>query len=80
MGTNGISIENGISDSDWEVVQIKKAMISSAQKTVIVCIAEKINSVHKMKVCNLNSVNYLITDLDPADEYLKEYVKVVKVL
>jgi DeoR/GlpR family transcriptional regulator of sugar metabolism len=80
MGTNGISIENGISDSDWEVVQIKKAMVSSAQKTVLVCIAEKINSVHKMKVCSLNAISYLITDLDPKDESLKDYAKIVKVL
>ncbi len=80
MGTNGLSIENGISDSDWEVVQIKKAMVKSAQKTILVSIAEKIDSVHKMKVCNLNAINYLITDLDPNDEVLAKYAKIVTVL
>lgn len=77
MGTNGISLTDGITDSDWEVIQIKKAMINSAQKTAVMSIAEKINSIHKMKVCSLNAINYLITDLDPKDMSLTAYSKVI---
>jgi len=80
MGTNGLSIEYGISDSDWEVVQIKKAMMKSAQKTVLVSISEKINSIHKMKVCDLKEISYLITDLAPSDDVLQNYAKVTTVL
>jgi len=80
MGTNGISLQDGITDSDWEVIQIKKAMINSAQKTAVMSIAEKINSIHKMKVCNLNAINYLITDLEPKHRLLSEYSKLVNVL
>lgn len=80
MGTNGISLQDGITDSDWEVIQIKKAMINSAQKTAVMSIAEKINSIHKMKVCSLNAINYLITDLEPKHRLLIEYAKLVNVL
>ena len=80
MGTNGISLQDGITDSDWEVIQIKKAMINCAQKTAVISIAEKINSIHKMKVCNLNAINYVITDLDPKHRSLIEYAKVVTLL
>lgn len=80
IGTNGISLQDGITDSDWEVIQIKKAMINSAQKTAVMSIAEKINSIHKMKVCSLNAINYVITDLEPKDRLLIEYAKVVTVL
>ena len=80
LGANGISTEAGITDSDIEVVQVKKAMIKSAKRTVIVSIAEKLNSVQKMKVCNFNFIQYLITDLDPADETLKEYAEYVDLL
>jgi len=59
LGTNAISLENGITDSVWEVVQVKKAMIKSANKTAIVSIAEKLNSDEKMKVCNVNAINML---------------------
>jgi DeoR/GlpR family transcriptional regulator of sugar metabolism len=80
LGTNGLSLEEGVTDSDWEVVQVKKAMIKSAQKTAIVSIAEKLNSIKRMKVCNLNAISYLITDLNPKDKALEGYSKSVKVL
>ncbi|MDN5288048.1 MAG: transcriptional regulator, DeoR family [Mucilaginibacter sp.] len=80
LGANAISIENGVTDSDWEVVQLKKAMIKSANKMAIVSIAEKLNSVEKMKVCNVNAISYLITDIDPTEEALSAYVKVLNVL
>jgi DeoR/GlpR family transcriptional regulator of sugar metabolism len=80
LGTNAISLKNGITDSIWEIVQVKKAMIKSANKTAIVSIAEKLNSVEKMKVGNLNAIDYLITDIDPSEKMLSPYVDVVNVL
>jgi DeoR/GlpR family transcriptional regulator of sugar metabolism len=80
LGTNAISLENGISDSIWEVVQVKKAMIKSANKTAIVSIAEKLNSVEKMKVSNLNGIDYLITDIDPSEKMLAPYADILNVL
>lgn len=80
MGTNGLSLTNGITDSDWEVIQIKKAMINAAQKTAVMSIAEKINSIHKMKVCNLNRISYVITDLEPKHPQLAAYAKVVALI
>jgi DeoR/GlpR family transcriptional regulator of sugar metabolism len=80
MGTNGLSLTEGITDSDWEVIQIKKAMIYSAQKTAVMIIAEKINSIHKMKVCKLSRISYVITDLDPIHAQLADYAKVVTLI
>lgn len=70
LGANGIDVKEGITDSDWEVVQVKKAMIKSTAKVVILSIAEKLNSVQKMRVCGLNQVTHFITDLDPESEDL----------
>ena len=68
LGANGIDAKEGITDSDWEVVQVKKAMVKSSAKVVILSIAEKLNSVQKMKVCSLRDIDYLITDLDNLPE------------
>jgi DeoR/GlpR family transcriptional regulator of sugar metabolism len=65
LGANGIDTKEGITDSDWEVVQVKKAMLKSSAKVVILSIAEKLNSVQKMKVCSLNQVTHFITELAP---------------
>ncbi len=74
LGINAIDLENGITDNDWDVVQLKQGMIASAQKVVCLTISEKINSLQPIHVCAINKINVLITELDPTDPLLKPYV------
>ncbi|WP_242916241.1 DeoR/GlpR family DNA-binding transcription regulator [Pontibacter liquoris] len=80
LGTNALSLADGMTDSDWEVVQVKKAMLKAARKTVIMSIAEKLESIQNMKVCNLSAIHYLITDLKPSHPTLASYARAVTVL
>jgi DeoR/GlpR family transcriptional regulator of sugar metabolism len=73
LGTNGISIADGVTDSDLNIVHLKKAMINASNRLVIMCISEKLNSVQRMNVCPLAKVDYLITDLDPDSPVLDDY-------
>ncbi len=76
LGANGIDASEGITDSDWEVVQIKKAMIKSSIKIVILSIAEKLNSIQRLRVCRWNEVTHFITELDldhPSLSSFKDY-------
>ncbi|MEP7143644.1 MAG: DeoR/GlpR family DNA-binding transcription regulator [Ferruginibacter sp.] len=73
IGTNGISVADGLTDSDWEVVQVIKAMIRTARKTAVVCIAEKFNSVQKIKITGITGVDYVITELDSNNPILDVY-------
>jgi len=73
IGTNGISIQEGLTDSDWEVVQVIKAMIRASEKIAVVSIAEKFNSVQKIKICDITAVDYLVTELPPDSPVLAEY-------
>ncbi len=74
LGTNAIDLEHGITDNDWEVVQLKKAMIESSKKVVCLSIAEKINSVQPIRVCGLGEIDMLITELTPDDPILRPYI------
>ncbi|MBC7874369.1 MAG: DeoR/GlpR transcriptional regulator [Ferruginibacter sp.] len=74
LGTNAIDAEQGITDNDWEVVQLKKAMIESSKKVVCLSIAEKINSVQPIRVCGLDEIDLLITELDADDPALQPYL------
>ena len=74
LGTNAIDAEHGITDNDWEVVQLKKAMIESSKMVVCLSIAEKINSTQPIKVCGLDEIDLLITELSPDDPALQPYV------
>jgi DeoR/GlpR family transcriptional regulator of sugar metabolism len=73
IGTNGISLNEGLTDSYWEVVNLIKAMIGNAKKTAVVSIAEKFNSVQKIKICDLSAVDYIVTELLPENSILAAY-------
>ena len=74
LGINSIDMEHGITDNDWDVVQIKKAMIESSKKIICLTISEKNNSVQPIQVCTVPVIDTLITELDPSDPLLKPYV------
>src|SRR5688572_27236965 len=80
LGTNGLSFDEGITDYDWEVAQVKKAILNAAEKSALLSISEKLGTVQKVQVCKLNKIDYLITERHPGDEHLASYCSVCKVL
>ena len=75
LGTNGIDAEFGITDSEYEIVQVKKAMRKASEKLAIVTISEKLNTKKKMKVFDLEDIDYLITELDADNPCFERYNK-----
>ncbi|WP_417884591.1 DeoR/GlpR family DNA-binding transcription regulator [Zunongwangia sp.] len=75
LGTGYVDIDKGISEIDWEIAQMKKAMINSSKKVISLSISKKLNTANRYKVCNIQQVNTLITELDPSNEDLKNYKK-----
>lgn len=73
LGINALNVAEGITDNDWEVVQLKKAMIEASVKVVSLAISEKLNTSQRIKICDLNKINVLITELDEEAEVLKPY-------
>lgn len=73
IGTNGISLEEGLTDSDWEVVQVIKAMMKTAKKVAVVTIAEKFSSVQRIKIADVKEIDYLVTELAPGNPMLEPY-------
>ncbi len=69
-GLNGLHPLEGMTDNDWEVVQLSKAMIAASKKVVALTIAEKLMTMHRIKVCDINRIDMLITDLTPEDQCL----------
>jgi DeoR/GlpR family transcriptional regulator of sugar metabolism len=74
LGVDAIHVQHGITDSDWDVVQLKKAMIESSQKVVCLSIAEKTSSIKPVHVCDISSIHTLITERPPDDPMLRPYV------
>ena len=75
VGTNAIDLEHGLTDNDWEVVQVKKAMIEASKKIVSLTISEKLNSTQPIRVCEIKDIDILVTELNEDDKNIKPYKK-----
>ncbi|HFA48422.1 MAG TPA: DeoR/GlpR transcriptional regulator [Bacteroidetes bacterium] len=73
MGTSSIDSRIGLTDSDWEVVDVKKSMIRVSDKVAVLTISDKLESSQKIRVCGVNEIDYLITELNPGDKLLSPY-------
>lgn len=73
LGTNSMDAQYGITDLEWEIIEVKKAMMNCSQKTVSLAISEKLNTVQRLQVCKPEEIDILITELDPTDPVLSAY-------
>ncbi|MDQ7949011.1 MAG: DeoR/GlpR family DNA-binding transcription regulator, partial [Pedobacter sp.] len=73
LGTSAIHPTDGLTDTDWEINQLKKTMLSSSRKSAILCISEKLNISLRIKVASLENISYLITELSANDPQLADY-------
>jgi len=75
LGVNAIDVIDGLTDNDWDVVEIKKAMIETSKKVVALSISEKVNTSEQLTVCPVDEIDVLITELHPDAEPLEPYRK-----
>lgn len=73
LGTNSIDATYGISDLEWEIIEVKRALIKCAHKTVSLAISEKLNTIQRLQVCGPEEIDMLITELEPDDRLLVPY-------
>ena len=68
-----MDIAKGVTELDWEVAQMKKAMVKSSKKLVSLTISKKLNTYNRFKVCDTIAVDTLITELEPNSPELQQY-------
>lgn len=73
LGINAIDLTHGITDNDWDIVHVKNAMIESSAKTVVMTISEKLNSYQRVRVCGIDDIDCLVTELDPSHHLLDPF-------
>ncbi len=73
IGTGYVDSHYGLTEFDWDIVQVKKAVIKCSKKTVLLSISEKLNSQHRYKTCDINAINTLITELEPENNLLNSF-------
>ena len=75
LGTGYLDPQEGLTEFDWEVVQLKKSMIKASKRVVALTISEKLNSTQRFKVCDTESIHTLITELPSEHPLLERFQK-----
>ena len=75
IGTGYVDATNGLTEFDWESVQVKMAVIKSSKNRVLLTISEKLNSSNRFKTCDLSDISTMITELNPEDSVLDDIKK-----
>lgn len=73
MGACAIQSKFGISSTFNDEAEVKRIMLANAKQTIALGNIEKINNTEPFKVCGLEDVNALITDLPSDDGKLDAY-------
>ncbi|NJB72250.1 DeoR/GlpR family transcriptional regulator of sugar metabolism [Saonia flava] len=71
IGTGYVDPVFGLTEFDYDIVQVKKAVINASKKTILLSISEKLNSQHRYKTCDVSAIDTIITELDADDILLK---------
>lgn len=73
MGVSSIDSIQGLTEMGYEVSIVKKAMIESSEKVIAMFTSDKLNNRKPYVVCELNTLDTIITDLNPNDSKLDEF-------
>jgi DeoR/GlpR family transcriptional regulator of sugar metabolism len=72
LSATGLTLEAGITDPHMLETQVKKAMIASASKVIMLLNSSKFGVRSLMTVMNLDEIDVLITDSDSPPEMVEE--------
>jgi DeoR family fructose operon transcriptional repressor len=62
IGTNGISVQRGLTTPDSDEAQVKRAMIAASRRAVVLADHTKVGNDHFARFGSLDDVDVLITD------------------
>lgn len=74
LGSSGID-PGGLMEIDWEISQLKRAIVGVSDKVVVMSTIEKIDTKQRFLVCGLESIHTLITEENPDSPALVGYRK-----
>lgn len=75
LGTNGVTLDTGLSTAEMDEASIKRTMLSSAKKRIILADHSKFNKVYMNQIAPLSMADILITDAQTDDELLNAIIR-----
>jgi len=62
LGTNGVSVERGLTTPDTTEAAVKRAMVTAARRTVVLADHTKVGNDHLARFADLDDIDVIVTD------------------
>ncbi len=72
LGTNGLSVERGLTTPDESEATVKRMMYSAAHRRILLADHSKIGHASMLKYADLSDIDLLITDNEVQDRDVKK--------
>ncbi len=69
MATTGLSIDKGITNTTYLEAEIKQLIVTISDKIILMADCSKFNQSSFMRYCQLDEINYMITNQKPTHTY-----------
>ena len=73
ISCSGISLLEGITEVNYEQSLIKRQMIKSSKKHVLLVDSSKFNKLYMCRTCSFTDIDIVITDRQPPIEYIEKF-------
>lgn len=73
MSCKGLDIEKGITDTRENNAHLKKCFIKNANKIVLAVDNTKFDKISFVKICELEDIDIIVTDVKPSAECIREF-------
>ncbi|MBP2664833.1 MAG: transcriptional regulator, DeoR family [Firmicutes bacterium] len=81
MSCKGLSLDKGIMESNEPESELKKSMISQAEKVILLADHTKFDKTAFIKLFGFEDIDYIVTDSKPSDEWAnhlqKHYIELI---
>ncbi|PWU00316.1 MAG: DeoR/GlpR transcriptional regulator [Bacteroidetes bacterium] len=75
MGVCSLHHEIGVSSKDYFECEIKRAMVNCSDKIVALTEHDKIGTAESFKICPIETLDTIITEIDPGNKIFAPYLK-----
>jgi DeoR/GlpR family transcriptional regulator of sugar metabolism len=73
LGVCSLHDEIGVSSFDYFECELKRAMVNCSDKVVALTGHDKIGTAETYKICPIDSLDTIVTEIDPQDEIFAAY-------
>lgn len=72
IGASALDVDGAVLDFDAREVSVARAILKNARTRILVCDHHKFDRTAPMRICDIDEIDYVVTDMPPPDEFQQQ--------